>query len=100
MREALPSGHRHEHTRSSRASASLISVDRERLWAKEAARIGIALAREQHYDAVVSSGPPHMAHEGARQVAKAVGRPLIIDFRDPWSGAERLVDDYASPVWY
>jgi hypothetical protein len=83
-----------------RASSSLIGVDRERLWANHAARIGIALARRQHYDAIVSSGPLHMAHEGARQIAKAVGRPLVIDFRDPWSGAERLVDDHASPVWY
>lgn len=83
-----------------RAYGSLISVDRERLWAKRAARIGIELARGQHYDAIVSSGPVHMAHEGARQIAKAVGRPLVIDFRDPWSGVERVVDDHASPVWY
>jgi len=83
-----------------RAYGSLISVDRERLWAKRAAQIGTELARGQHYDAIVSSGPVHMAHEGARQIAKAVGRPLVIDFRDPWSGVERVVDDHASPVWY
>ena len=83
-----------------RAYASLISVDRERLWAKRAARIGIELARGQRYDAIVSSGPIHMAHEAARRVAKAADRPLVIDFRDPWSGVERFVEDHASPVWY
>lgn len=83
-----------------RAYASLISVERERRWAKQAAKIGIELARSRPYDAIVSSGPIHMAHEAARQIAKATGRPLVIDFRDPWSGVERFVEDHASPVWY
>jgi len=53
-------------------------------WARRAADVGIALARRHRYAAVASSGPPHFAHEAARQVAAAATLALIIDLRDPW----------------
>lgn len=69
-------------------------------WARAAARLGIMLARHSHYDAVVSSGPPHMAHEAARRIAERMEIPLVIDLRDPWSIQRRLPESLASPVWY
>lgn len=69
-------------------------------WAQSAARLGIMLARHSHYDAVISSGPPHMAHEGARRIAERIAIPLVIDLRDPWSIQRRLPESLASPVWY
>jgi glycosyltransferase involved in cell wall biosynthesis len=63
-----------------------------RRWASRAARYGIDLARTTKYECVVSSGPPHMAHEAARRIASATGLPLITDFRDPWTS-----DDIAPP---
>ncbi len=53
-------------------------------WASRAAEVGTALAREVSYDAIVSSGPPHFAHDAARQIAASARRPLVIDLRDPW----------------
>ena len=69
-------------------------------WARAAARLGATLARHSHYDVVVSSGPPHMAHEAARRIAEHTSIPLVIDLRDPWSIQRRLPESLASPVWY
>lgn len=62
-------------------------------WAARAAAAGIALARETDYQVIVSSGPPHAAHEAARRIAVAAKRPLVIDLRDPW-----LSDDVEPPA--
>jgi hypothetical protein len=83
-----------------RAHGAWISIASEKIWARSAARIGLALAKEHAYDAVLSSGPLHMAHQAARRVAQELGIPFIIDFRDPWSGLERLPDDHASPLYF
>ena len=63
-----------------------------RSWASRAARRGIALSRANQYECVISSGPPHMAHEAARRIAASASIPLITDFRDPWTS-----DDVAPP---
>lgn len=63
----------------------------------------VALAREiarVHPPAVVaSSGPPHMTHEAARQVAHAIGRRLAIDLRDPWFVDEAEPDELRGTTW-
>jgi hypothetical protein len=69
-------------------------------WARSAARVGRQLAQTTMYSAIVSSGPPHMAHEAARSVATRAGVPLIVDFRDPWSLQERVPEHIASPLWF
>ncbi len=56
----------------------------------KAARLGSALASANRYDVVVSSGPPHAAHDAARRIARAIRRPLVVDLRDAWVH-ERLV---------
>ena len=53
-------------------------------WASRAAALGASLAQDVAYDAILSSGPPHFAHDAARLIAEASGRPLVIDLRDPW----------------
>ena len=42
---------------------------------------------------VISSGPPHMAHEAARAIAQEHGLPFAMDLRDPWCLAEVLPPD-------
>ena len=59
---------------------------------------GIAKAGTR-WDAVVSSGPPHMAHEAARRIAHHLGLPFIVDLRDVWSAAGSMPDELASPTW-
>lgn len=68
-------------------------------WARDAARVGIALARTTDYACVVSSGPPHTAHEAARRIATAISRPLIIDLRDPWTSDDAAPNDMRGRMW-
>lgn len=82
-----------------RAFEAWVETARTGLWARRAAALGRDLSRRVDYAAVASSGPPQMAHDAARRVARAAGRPLVLDFRDPWSDAERLPEHLASPLW-
>lgn len=70
-----------------------------RRWSRNAAAVGISLARETDYACVVSSGPPHMAHDAARQIASAISRPLIVDYRDPWTSADAEPLDMRGKTW-
>jgi glycosyl transferase family 4 len=82
------------------AHAALVQVAQQKDWAEAAAGIGAALAKQARYEFVVSSGPPHMAHEAARLIARSTGIPLVIDLRDPWSAFERTPGDTTSPLWF
>ena len=68
-------------------------------WTRRAVRRGVMLARETRYDCVVSSGPPHMAHEAARQIAALHGIPFVMDMRDPWCDVDAMPPDYSSARW-
>ena len=83
-----------------RAYAAWLEYTRDLRWARWAASVGIKLTERFDYAAVISCGPPHMAHEAARLVADRTGRPFVMDLRDPWSLVERLAGDTASPIWY
>ena len=68
-------------------------------WTRRAVRKGTLLARGTRYDCVVSSGPPHMAHEAARQIAVQHGVPFVMDMRDPWCDADAMPPDFSSERW-
>ena len=80
--------------------SAYVVVARDAAWARHAAATGRRIVRPGVHRAVVSSGPPHMAHEAARQVAAAAGLPHIVDMRDPWSLLPMLHETHASPWWY
>ncbi|MEP6729237.1 MAG: hypothetical protein ABJE10_01300 [bacterium] len=82
-----------------RAYLAFIEVSRGRNWAHAASRLALDLARSNEYVAVVTSGPPHMAHEGGRLVSKQTGLPHVVDMRDPWSLVQRIQEAIASPMW-
>lgn len=69
-------------------------------WADEVARLGLRLLESEKYDAIVTCGPPHMAHEAGRRLAERAGLPLIVDLRDPWRLVQRLADVFDSALWY
>lgn len=60
----------------------------ESLWAGPAARAAIRRHREQPFDAVISTGPPHFVHRVAMAVVEATNLPWMADVRDP------LVSDF------
>ena len=69
-------------------------------WAHHAAQCAVRLFEPGVHRAVISCGPPHMAHEGGRLVARETGLPFVMDLRDPWSLLQRLPEAIASPVWF
>lgn len=83
-----------------RAYVAATQNTREAIWARRAAALGASLIVPGWHRAIVSCGPPHMAHEAGRLLAERTGLPLVMDLRDPWSGVERLHESFASPVWY
>jgi hypothetical protein len=68
-------------------------------WALRARARALQLAGRGRYAAVISSGPPHMAHEAGRAVAERLRIPFVMDMRDPWSLAEHVPETFASPLW-
>ena len=77
-----------------------VEVDLTRRWAHAAADLATRIARRGVHRAVVTSGPPHMTHEGGRLVAARAGLAFVMDLRDPWSLSERLPEFVASKYWY
>jgi hypothetical protein len=68
-------------------------------WADDCAALGIRLAATAGYDLVVSSGPPQMAHEAARQVAEHTGLPFVLDLRDQFYSGDVQPPALRSRTW-
>lgn len=58
-------------------------------WIPFAVRAGLREATRQSFSAVFSSAPPYTGHLVGRKIARRLGLPLIIDFRDDWVGNPR-----------
>lgn len=68
----------------------LAPVGMEYFWARAAARKAAALfagatARAALPGVVIATSPPHAALLAGERIARALGWPLIVDYRDPWS---------------
>ena len=83
-----------------RLGSAYVVFARDEAWARHAAVMGTSIVRGGVHRAVLSSGPPHMAHEAARRVAAGARLPLIVDMRDPWSLLPMLHETHASLWWY
>jgi glycosyltransferase involved in cell wall biosynthesis len=68
-------------------------------WARDAAAVAERLIDPAIHRAIITSGPPHMAHEAGRRVSSKTGVPFIVDMRDAWSLTESLDEEIASPLW-
>lgn len=53
-------------------------------WVPLAVAAGRKLAREQHYDAIVSSFPRPSGQLAAARLSRVTGLPWLADYRDPW----------------
>lgn len=69
-----------------------------RRWARDAAKAAIAAYDPTEHRAVIACGPPWSACIAGRLTVAITGLPLVLDFRDPWSLAQRLSESTASPV--
>ena len=58
------------------------------LWRPTAVRAGCALYHEVGFDAIWATGYPWTSLLIGRDISRLTGRPLIADFRDPWTGED------------
>ncbi len=65
---------------------ALSSPDAHKAWAEVAASLGIRLAKEESFSGVFATGYPFSSFVAAEKIARAVGIPLFLDYRDPWTG--------------
>jgi len=82
-----------------RAFRSYVHFSLADLFTRRASALGSALARENRYAVVVSSGPPHAAHDTARQIADGARLPFVMDMRDPWSDDSATPEELRSEAW-
>ena len=54
-------------------------------WVPFAVQRGLQLLRDEQFDAVLTSGPPHSVHLAGWMLRARTGLPWIADFRDPWT---------------
>ena len=59
--------------------------DPRRFWVRPSVKRIAALHREQPFDAVVTTGPPHSMHLIGLKLKQKLGLYWVADFRDPWS---------------
>lgn len=71
--------------------ANLFLPDARIGWVPFAAARGGRLLDETHFDALLTTGPPHSVHLTGILLARRSGLPWVVDFRDPWVG----IDYYA-----
>jgi hypothetical protein len=84
-----------------RAYGAAFRLNLERSWARAAERCAHDLLTESdtEYAAIISCGPPHLAHLAGLKLHRQSGVPFVVDMRDPWQFVERLPEAIASPVW-
>jgi glycosyltransferase involved in cell wall biosynthesis len=63
-------------------------------WVPFAISAGLKAARKRPVDLILVSSPPHSAHLAGFALAKILKRPLVLDFRDPWT-----MNEYANKFW-
>ncbi len=82
-----------------RAYLAWRDLSQESSWSAPAERLARRLVRQQRYEAVISSGPPHLVHLAASRAAASAGVPHVVDFRDPWALRPALPAPIASALW-
>lgn len=68
-----------------RTLARRLGVDNDVGWIKPAERACSGLTAND-VDMILASGPPFGAFSLARRLAERLGRPYVLDYRDPWTG--------------
>jgi len=64
---------------------NLFIPDARKFWIKPSVRFLVKYLKDNHVDAIVSTGPPHSMHLIALELKKRLGIPWLADFRDPWT---------------
>lgn len=68
------------------ARRALAPVGWEYGWARAATARALSIARDLPPGAVIATSPPQAALIAGARIARALHWPLVLDYRDPWSG--------------
>jgi hypothetical protein len=71
---------------------NLFIPDARKFWINPSIRFLIKYLKENHIDAIVSTGPPHSMHLIALKLKKRLNIPWLADFRDPWTDIDYYKD--------
>jgi len=72
--------------------------DKHLLWARPAEREGRRAAEHHGVDLIFASLDPRTNLLAAAKIADATGLPLVIEYRDLWTGTPYFHRDYATPL--
>ena len=67
---------------------NLFIPDAKKFWVKPSIKFLANLSNQEHFDAVISTGPPHSNHLIAMGLKKQTGIKWLADFRDPWTNID------------
>ncbi len=70
----------------SRISKTLFIPDNKKFWSLKAYNFAASILKQEHFDVIFVSGPPFSAFISAAKLRERFNIPLIIDYRDPWTG--------------
>lgn len=81
---------------------NLIIPDLRVFWNRRARLAALDILRGNHFDVIVTTGPPHSTHLIGMALKKSTGIRWIADWRDPWSGVYyfRLSPPSALSMWF
>jgi glycosyltransferase involved in cell wall biosynthesis len=68
-----------------RTLARRMGVDKDAGWTKAVERACSGLTADD-VDIILASGPPFGAFSLAKRLAERLGKPYVLDYRDPWTG--------------
>jgi glycosyltransferase involved in cell wall biosynthesis len=68
----------------SRVSDTVFIPDNKVGWKKRAVAQGIELHAETPFDIIFATAPPFTDFLVGAEIKKAIGKPLVFDYRDPW----------------
>jgi glycosyltransferase involved in cell wall biosynthesis len=71
---------------------NLFIPDARKFWIKPSVRFLTKYLKENHVDAIVSTGPPHSMHLIALAIKTRLNIPWLADFRDPWTDIDYYKD--------
>ena len=63
----------------------LAPVSMEYFWADAAVRKALQVARDLPRGIVIATNPPHAAAIAGARIARRLGWPFVLDYRDPWT---------------
>ncbi|WP_100628069.1 glycosyltransferase family 4 protein [Algoriphagus formosus] len=72
------------------ARANLLVPDPRKFWIKPSVKFLLEAVQSGHYQAIITTGPPHSMHLIGKQLKEKTGVFWVADFRDPWSEWEFL----------